>query len=111
MMLEYGDNIHTIRIKVAVMKAIAAALVVFGVLTLIVAPVVAGIVYTLAAAAGVFAVAFLGNLITFMFGGFLIKDLPEGIGIIKEYEEQEARKRQREADRIIADYERRRNNP
>ena len=111
MLLSYGDNIHTIRVKVAVMKAIAAALITFGVLTLIVAPAVAGVVYTLADAAGVFILAFIGNLVTFMFGGFFISDLPEGIGKIKVYEEEEAAAKQREADRILADYERRRNNP
>ena len=111
MLLSYGDNIHTIRVKVAVMKAIAAALITFGVLTLIVAPAVAGVVYTLADAAAVFILAFLGNLFTVMMGGFFVSDLPEGIGKIKEYEEREAAAKQREADRILADYERRRNNP
>ena len=111
MMLSYGDNMHTIRIKVAVMKVIAVALIAFGVLTLFVAPVVAGVVYTLADAAAVFILAFLGNLVTLMIGGFFVSDLPEGIGKIKAHEEQEAAAKQREADRILADYERRRNNP
>lgn len=111
MMLSYGDNIHTVRIKVAVMKVIAVASIVFAVLTLIVAPVVAGVVYTLADAAGVFVIALLINIFTGMFGGLFAGDLPEGIGRIKAHEEQEAREKQREADRILADYERRRNNP
>lgn len=109
-MIDYGDNIHTIRIKATVMKSIAVALVVFAIVTLVILPTIVGFVYGLDDAVNGFLVAFMLNAIVVVFGGLFISDLPEALGRIREYEEREAQAKQREAEAVLRDFERRRNN-
>lgn len=110
MMIMYGDNIHTIRIKATVMKSIAVALVVFAIVTLVILPTIVAFGYGLGDAVGVFLLAFMINAIVGIFGGMLISDLPAALGKIREHEEREAREKQREAEAVLRDFERRRNN-
>lgn len=110
MMIDYGDNIHTIRIKATVMKSIAVALVVFAIVTLVIFPTIVGFVYGLDDAVNGFLVAFMLNAVVVVFGGMFISDLPEALGKIREYEEREAQAKQREAEAVLRDFESRRNN-
>lgn len=110
MMIWHTDNIHTIRIKANVMKAIAVALVVFAIVTLIILPTITGFVYSLGDAVGMFLAAFMINAIVGIFGGMFISSLPEALGKIREYEAREELARQREVEEILRDYDRRRNN-
>lgn len=109
-MIDYGDNIHTIRIKATVMKSIAVALVVFAIVTLVIFPTIVTFVYSLGDAVNGFLTAFMLNAIVWASGGLLISDLPTALGKIREYEEREAREKQREAEAVLRDFERRRNN-
>lgn len=110
MMIWHNDNIHTIRVKATVMKSIAVALVVFAIVALVILPTIVGFVYGLDDAVSLFLAAFMLNAVVMMFGGMFISDLPEALGKIREYEEREAQAKQREAEAVLRDFERRRNN-
>lgn len=110
MMIMYGDNIHTIRIKATVMKSIAVALVMFAIVTLVIFPTIVGFIYGLDDALSVFLATLMLNAVVVVFGGMFISDLPEALGKIREHEEREAQEKQREAEAVLRDFERRRNN-
>ena len=91
-MINTYDGIETVRFKVAVMKGIAVTLVIFVGITLVVAPIATALTYGILNGLAVFAVATVLDLVMVALGAVLLDDLPHGMS-------------------ILADYERRRNNP